>query len=121
VPDYRFYPVTAAGRQSGLPEHKICRDDAAATAEALHRMSLLSSDLDIEVWDGVRLVIHLYRALDRRPICQFIQIADHRAEHALLRNSVFGGCHQKRPATTMELKPITISAAPQCNCTVEEA
>jgi hypothetical protein len=94
VPDYRFYPVTAAGRKSGLPEHKICRDDADATAEALHIMSALSSsDRDIEVWDGARLVIHLYRALERGPICQLIQIADHRAERALLRNSVFGGCH----------------------------
>jgi len=94
MPDYRFYPVTAAGRTSGPPQHSICRDDADATAEALHIMSAFSSpDRDIEVWDGPRLVIHLYRALERRPICQFIQIADHHAERALLRNSVFGGCH----------------------------
>jgi hypothetical protein len=94
VPDYRFNPVTAAGRESGSPEHRICRDDGDATAEALHIMSAFSSpDRDIEVWDGDRLVIHLCRALERWPNCQIIQIADHRAERALLRNSVFGGCH----------------------------
>ena len=94
MPDYRFYPVTAAGRISGPPQHTICRDDVDATAEALHMMSAFSSsDRDIEVWDGDRLVIHLYRTLERWPNCQVIQIADHRAESALLRNSVFGGCH----------------------------
>jgi hypothetical protein len=94
MPDYRFYPVTAAGRISGPPQHTICRDDADATAEAPHTMSAFSSpDWDIEVWDRARLVIHLYRAPDRRPIGRLIQIADHRAERALLRNSTFGGCH----------------------------
>jgi len=94
MPDYQFYPVTAAGSISGHPQRTICRDDADAAAEALHIMSAFSSpDRDIEVWDGARLVIHLYHALERRPICQIIQIADHRAERALLRNSVFGGCH----------------------------
>ena len=94
MPDYRIYPVTVAGTISGPPQYTICRDDADATAEALHIMSAFSSpDRDIEVWDGTRLVIHLYRALERRPICQLIQIADHLAERALLRNSVFGGCH----------------------------
>ena len=92
--EYRFYPVTASGRIFGPPQHTICRDDAEATAEALHIMSAFSSpDRDIEVWDGARLVIHLYRALERRPVCQIIQIADHVAERTLLRNSVFGGCH----------------------------
>ena len=94
MPDYRLYPVTAAGRRSGPPQRAICRDDADATVEALHIMSAFSSsDRDIEVWDGDRLVIHLSRALERWPNCQIIPIADHHAERALLRNSVFGGCH----------------------------
>ena len=94
MPDYRLYPVTAAGRRSGPPQRAICRDDADATVEALHIMSAFSSpDRQIEVRHGIRLVIRLYRARERSPICQIIQITDHRAERALLRNSVFGGCH----------------------------
>jgi hypothetical protein len=55
MPDYRLYTLKNDGHIAGPPKILQCADDQEAIAEA----KKLLDGLDIEIWQGARVVIRL--------------------------------------------------------------
>lgn len=61
MPDYRIYKTTKEHRIDGIPTEIVCDNDTDAVEQARK----MSEGLDIEIWNGPRLVTQL-KAAERR-------------------------------------------------------
>jgi hypothetical protein len=55
--EYRFYPIRKDGHVAGPPINRDAPDDQAAVAQARQ----LQDGLDIEIWQGARVVAYVVR------------------------------------------------------------
>jgi hypothetical protein len=55
MPEYKFYTIKKDGHVGGPPAHRNLPDDSAALLEA----KKLINGLDIEIWQGNRVVAYV--------------------------------------------------------------